>query len=559
MTRRARRFLASISHVPPRQLGRRAWLILKRKWADAVLPRLPPPAHRTRPAPPLRADTPEVSLPPQTVLARDDSGRLRVSLLGCVVDLEPPVDWRPASLDHLRLLHLHYMDYLGNVDEPDLQRIVLDWIRANPRRGHHAWHAPWNSYAASIRVVEWMNQLAARRLSRDGWAGEVVDSIGEQVRFLTSNLETDIGGNHLIKNITALLRAGRFFAGEEAEAWTARGRDLLSREIDAQVLPDGLHFERSPAYHLQVLADLIECYRLLTEGGLRNRLGEALDRMAAAAVRVTHPDGLPSLFADGGLHMAHPPAEILRRHRDLGRAGPAEPDGSFALPEAGYFGFRRGEDLLLLDCGPIGPDRLPAHGHGDVGAFEWSVGGRRLFVDTGVFEYHAGPIREYCRGTVAHNTVTVGGRDQAEFYGSFRVGRRPEVRVLEWSPHDSGFVLRCTHDGYRRLPGSPRHERTFEASDRAVRVSDVVIGGAGQPVQARLLLHPDCEVEQVSGGLEIRCGGQVIELRTAAALTLERAPWFPDFGRSLPTTRVVLWYGAAPCSGSFELRESAKR
>ena len=35
-------------------------------------------------------------------------------------------------------------------------------------------------------------------------------------------------------------------------------RQLLASELDEQVLADGMHYERSPAYHCQVLADLID-------------------------------------------------------------------------------------------------------------------------------------------------------------------------------------------------------------------------------------------------------------------------------------------------------------
>ena len=73
-------------------------------------------------------------------------------------------------------------------------------------------------------------------------------SLEQQLDFLASHLEVDIGGNHLVRNIRALLWAGRFFSGPAASRWQQRGRALLAQELDAQILADGFHFEVSAAY-----------------------------------------------------------------------------------------------------------------------------------------------------------------------------------------------------------------------------------------------------------------------------------------------------------------------
>ena len=71
--------------------------------------------------------------------------------------------------------------------------------------------------------------------------------------FLRRHLEFDVGGNHLIKNLKALAGLAVLFGDERT---LDRTLNLLSRQLAVQVLPDGGHFERAPAYHCQVLADL---------------------------------------------------------------------------------------------------------------------------------------------------------------------------------------------------------------------------------------------------------------------------------------------------------------
>ena len=139
-------------------------------------------------------------------------------------------------------------------------------------------------------------------------------SLGAQLRFLAGHIETDLRGNHLVKNLKALLWGGAVFTGPEAEAWRTLGSNLLASELEEQVLADGCHYERSPPYHGQVLADLIEVRALLPAGSLRDRLDEALGRMVSVARLLAHPDGLPAGFNDGGLGMA-PPTEPRSRRR----------------------------------------------------------------------------------------------------------------------------------------------------------------------------------------------------------------------------------------------------
>lgn len=556
---------------------------------------------------PARAPSASVALP------------LSVQLPGHEWVVDETTRWRRPhvdSLSPLARLTLHYMEFLPRLTAGPAVTVMLDWIQANPPYVESDdWSAAWNSYAISIRTVIWMDLLKGP-LAPIGMdpvqRTRLLQSLAAQLRFLADNLETDIGGNHLVKNIRALVRGGRFFQGDEAKEWLRVGLDLLERELKEQILPDGMHFERSPAYHLQVLGDLLDMRAALGSGsfpegvdGSTHRLDDALARMLGAANLLTHPDGKPSLFADGGLHMTHAPGDLLAAAHELGISAPEEPaPGAWSLPDAGYFGLwvkgppgdgeeeeaGQGEgaesgkvtdDLLVVDCGPVGPDHLPAHGHGDALSFEWTVAGVRVVVDAGVAEYQ-GPLRPYSRSTAAHNTVTVDDADQSEFWSAFRVARRAGAQVEEWGaepPARGGirggttqgpappFRLVGSHDGYRRLAGSPVHRREIEAGPGWLRVADEVVGGKGQTVRARLLLGPSIEVRLVEGGAILTVAavgfpgdssGLTIHLSTSGAVTLERGLWMPDFGARHEVWRVVLEYGNAPTAGGFELRVEGK-
>jgi uncharacterized heparinase superfamily protein len=557
---RLRRLAGSLRHTRPRQIAERLRLVVKRRTVEAAARVLPLGASLDRsPRPALRPDLPAPLFPPREDLVVRVAGKPFARILERTVSLSPRIDWRwPREQAGTRLdrVTLHYHEWAEALDDAELRHALRDWIEENPPYATGYWRDAWSSYATSIRAVVWLQQIAARR---GRLAPEVEEhlarSLVAQLRFLAGNLELDIGGNHLVRNVKALLWAGRAFEGTEAKAWSERGVDLLERDVVSQILPDGVHYERSPAYHAQVLGDLLECMWVLPDGGARERLKEVTDRMTQALVDLTHPDGLVSLFNDGGLHMAYSPTAILAAHRKLGGAW-FTPRPVAAFRDAGYFTARSGEDLVVVDAGRLGPDELPAHAHGDALAFEWTLSGQRIVVDAGVYEYQ-GPMRAWSRATRSHNTVTLDDADQAEFWGEFRMARRPDVTVDRFEAEGPGFRLRGAHDGYRPLAGSPIHERRFDVRPDRIAVEDVVRGGSGQVARARLLLHPDVAVEPEPGGLLLASGPARAILKTGAALSVVPETWAPDFGVRRDTKQIVLDYGRAPCEGSFVLERAS--
>jgi uncharacterized heparinase superfamily protein len=390
----------------------------------------------------------------------------------------------------------------------------------------------------SLRAAVWIQQLALRGERVDSAAREtMVASLAQQIRFLDANLETDIGGNHLIKNIKSLILASSFFVGPEAERWRARGVRLLAQQLPQQILRDGMHFERSPSYHCQVFADLLECRQALDGDPIHGGLDDALARMAQVAADLAHPDGHVAQFNDAGLSMAYLPGECLDAYADIYGKSPA-PRRIFALVDAGYFGLRSDVSYLVVDCGRIAPDELPAHGHGDVASFEWSVAGQRVFVDQGVYEYFAGDRRQRSRSAASHNTLCFDGADQADFFGSFRCGRRPNVEVLAYDSRNDGFTLEATHDGFRNLPGSPRHIRRFEVAADRIDLEDRIEGTPDRPTSIGFLLHPAVDVEISGQEARLRFAGTDIALSSSRPIGVEETVWWPDMGAEQQTKRL---------------------
>jgi uncharacterized heparinase superfamily protein len=549
-----KRNLAFVRHIPLTKLLRRVQLNASRHITD----QFPALERRSSAQLPVRARLLSV-VAPQTAKASVKSRTgWRFEFLHRTVEMPgPQIDWwapGPSAADQLWRMNLHYMEYLENCEDEVWLVIVDDWISSNGRMTRGAWRDSWNSYTLSLRVVVWLQELARRsgRLPQD--AVRRIEAMAvEQIRFLTRNLETDLGGNHLIKNIKALLWASAYFGGDEALNWRTLGLRLLGQELPQQILADGMHYERSPSYHCQVHADLLDCRLVLGADPLDGALDDALARMAQVTADLRHPDGLPAQFNDAGLAMTLHPQLCLDAHAKLFGSQPTA-RSVFAFPQAGYFGTRSSNSYFVIDCGRIAPDDLPAHGHGDILSFEWSVGGGRFIVDQGVIEYVAGPKRQASRSAVNHNTLCLEGADQAEFFGAFRCGRRPKVDVRRYNAEEKEFLLEGSHDGFSHLPGRPRHIRRFQADAESIRILDRLEGTTDRNVTIGFLLHPDVSAIPTRGGMLLERGPIRVDMTANLAVDSVPAVWWPDMGRERPTRRLLVTAPGANLDATFVFR-----
>src|SRR5207237_10587114 len=93
----------------------------------------------------------------------------------------------------------------------------------------------------------------------------------------------------------------------------------------------------------------------------------------------------------------------------------------------------RGDAVVIIDAGSVGPSYQPGHAHAGTLSFELSLRGARVIVNSGTSTYEAGVMREFQRSTAAHNTVSYRSQCSSETGASVRVGRRASVREIELS------------------------------------------------------------------------------------------------------------------------------
>ncbi|HEX3246558.1 MAG TPA: alginate lyase family protein [Chloroflexota bacterium] len=529
------------------------------------------------------------------------------------VELGQHPAWRNHGQSQLWSYHLHYFDYLLSLGLwwqaeqatdalESAARLIAHWIESNPPAQGDGWHP----YTVAARLSNWLqgSELFGMSLRQHPLLEPLLlRSITEQVLFLEQNLEFDVLGNHLLKNLRALVHCGLALAHPDAKRWLHQGALWTFEQAEHQILPDGGHYERSPMYQLQVFWDLLDILSQLQRAGVSIPRGVS-DRFASmlhwiAAMR--HPDGNIPLLNDAVLGVTGSPQEALaagaaffgEAHAPLnwratallgelplpraelplplgegwGEGTEESPQvsahsaGDVALPDSGYFLFSGPSAWLVADAGDPCPDELPAHAHADALSFELSVGGQRMIVDAGVFEYQAGTWRDFMRGTAAHNTLIVDGQDQSEVWGSFRVGRRARVKARYWAERDGVRVLEAEHDGYEATLGVRHHRWIARVDQRFFVVSDLLEGSGQHEARSFIHLHPDARVGDASLSEDARLIGAALgeaglviapfgfdELdHYVGCLSSPRAWYSEELGRRLPSTEISLvLHGGVP-------------
>ena len=538
---RADRTWAFARHIPPRQMVRRLALSWRRQMERIVAPSLDGPAL-------LAADAPLPLFEPRPSGGERTAEGWRFTFLHRREASPALIDWRLGGVgpvNQLWRMNLHYFEWAEGIDDRAFVEAVEQWVAANPPFSRGASDDAWNSYAVSIRVLVWMQQLVARRGALDdALVKQLAGQIGRHLRFLEVHLETDIGGNHLLKNISALLWGSAAIDGRDAKRWRATGLRLLRREL-TQFLPDGMHFERSPSYHAQVLGDLLEIRHALGGDPLGGALDTVIGRAAQVVADLAHPDGGPALFGDAGLGMARSPRVLREAARAIsGRAFQAR--AVFDQPEGGYAGLRSANDYFVVDAGPLGPDALPGHAHGDIGSFEWSIAGQRMVVDQGVLTYVAGDARQAARSAAHHNTLAAPGADQGDFFGSFRLGKRCRIVRRDVQCRDAELLVTVEHSGFTGPAGGARHYRRIEARRDRIVIDDQLdrpLAGAA----ISFLVAPGFEVRQTADGIELVGADATCAIASDGEATIEAAVWWPDMGVERVTKRVRIALAGRSC------------
>lgn len=398
--------------------------------------------------------------------------------------------WAVSEASHLWNFNLHYFEYCvplaaryaagGSREDLDLfKRLALTWMAACKYPRGDAWHP----YTISLRLVNWLIciDLFGEALTCDKvFMGALARSMYRQYRHLLANQERHLLANHYLENLKTLVVCALLFGEDDVLARVER--DYLA-QLDEQVLPDGVHYERSMMYHKLILEGLLRvelAYRSVGKAAPAKVASKARQMLDAIA-SIERGMGKTPFFNDSADGVAKECGLLVRACRDV--YGYEPDDAKTVFPESGFYKLYDGDAALIFFAGEPGPSYMLGHAHCDLLSFELSVAGKPTIVNSGTYAYQS-ELRPYFRSTAAHNTAAIDGDEQMECWAEHRVARGVSaVRVEECD----GTRIVASFRNYKGL----LHRRRVEMCGGLLTVEDSTDRPDAEIVQHFHLLLPE--------------------------------------------------------------------
>ncbi len=369
----------------------------------------------------------------------------------------------------------------------------------------------WVWALSLLPAAPWQGHLDPALLAR------LVTRLGEEARYVSGHLKP-VRNHRTFELYAVALAAVLLPEVDEDTSLRTLAVTELTRNLLAEVGPDGVHIEMSTHYHQLVTETAVGFLELCDRNGigvdpaLRQRVHEAL----RWSLWLQWPDATIPLLGDSdtGDHR-----DLLRRGSllyddeqlrygaSLGEHGqpPAEPSRRFAA--SGYVVLTDGwghdaasqaaRSHLVFDTAVLGEG---SHSHYDLLSVTYYADGGPALVDPGRFTYSSEPDehgrdwRHHFKSTAAHNTVTVDGLDQTRYLSRTKHG--PAAEIVDAVQH-TGVRTDWAAGTARSQEYAPLHRRTVVFPERRyVVLVDRLRSGDGQGHNYELRLHlPDLAAE----------------------------------------------------------------
>lgn len=400
--------------------------------------------------------------------------------------------WNDKDLQHLWRYNLHYFEYFNklafeyskNNNEikyyKKFKYFIENWIDNNSFASGDGWHP----YTISLRLKNWISvyHIFKDRLTSDQEFNErFIHSIYLQYKYLRYNLEKDVLGNHYFENIKALIVGSIFFKEIRVKE---RFKNELLEQLDEQILEDGIHFEMSPMYHNIILESLIKITYWLKTEKVSNQLILYLQKMINATYSFEENFGKTPAFNDSadGINKSYKILlETCKKYFDI------DPEYKNNFNDSGFYIISDQFKKLIFDTGDICPTFLPAHAHCDALSFELSVNNKPVIINSGTYKYENGEWRDYFRSTKAHNTVTISGKEQSQYWGSFRVAKRiRDIKRKQVNYKDIKFYM----GGYTSYHGDEHKRYIGQINENLIIILDYVKANVVDNIKSYLHFIP---------------------------------------------------------------------
>ena len=440
-------------------------------------------------------------------------------LLNVPVSEDQLRQWRFSHDDDLFLFNLNYLSLLGNDDfthelKSEVIRIFYRDILENEKARH-----PYTASQRVFNLLAFVHSYGAI----PGWE----DDLYSDLFFIRDNIEFDIDGNHLLENLMAL------YVGSQVLGWQSgvnKACRYVFKELDAQILPDGGHYELSPMYHNLILEHVIFCLMISKLYGApvsdTKYFETKTDLMLNWSRHMKMTKKAFPFFQDstGNVACDYETLRSITSSSGVRMNETRQPENidTYAVLDGGDY-------RLWIDTGLLGPAHQPGHSRAQALTFEMEVNGQPFIVNNGISTYHDPSLRLKERQSSYFNTVMIDGLNSSDVWSKFRMGRR--ARSLRRAIYDKIVDLKLQHYG------GAVHKRKFQVQEKELIITDRVEKDKRSMNRAYFHFDPEIKIEQVGDSL-VTDKGELL-FQGADQIWCEGYEYACEFNKRRPASRVV--------------------
>lgn len=445
--------------------------------------------------------------------------------------------WSVSEASHLWNFNLHYFEWgialaacwrktKDNRYLDCYKSLVRSWLKACPYMKGDAWHP----YTISLRLVNWLiaADLFNGELENDEELfSELQISIYRQYRHLLINQETHLRANHWWENLKTLVIVSAAFGEHEILSKTAT---RLEEQLSEQILPDGVHFERSLMYHKLVLEGMLRVHLASTQLNfdLSDNYFQKMSAMLDAMASIEKGMGKTPFFNDSADGIAKTASAIILACRATLKI--KANDAKISFNYAGFYKLYEGNIAVVFFAGNPGPSYMLGHSHCDLLSYEVSINGTPILVNAGTYAYQS-KLRPCFRGTEAHNTAMVLDGEQMECWGEHRVARG--VKNISVSKIEKNSLV-AKYETYQGV----FHERKISLKNRVLSIRDHFTYSR-KPIVSFIHLAPSVGALVNKQNTEFLNFRRQIEVSTESDVSIEQGIYAPEFGIMDKTVNVI--------------------
>lgn len=397
--------------------------------------------------------------------------------------------------------------------------IIESWIDNNPFERNINWTC---SMEVAIRAVNWIFALSIISVS-DAVSVHSLRKIFKSLYFhgyhIYINLEDDFpySANHYLSDISGLIFIGYLFESDaNGIKWLEYSLKSFLYEVRTQILPSGVHFEKSISYHRLVTEIFLYSLQIIKKNSpnyISVDITERINSLASFIVSYTKPNGKAPLIADNdnGRYLPF----VKRDYRDhiylidlFLKYGQIEstPIKRTLFADAGMCFINN--DLYYVNFINTGISKyyrpykkqctIGTHTHLDHLSFELTKKRKDFIIDPGSYIYTSDKnLRNEFRSGLKHNTLTVDNcspytLDQYFFFNIDKNRQYIEPSAIIINTKDEMTVASSE---YYWCKFNVRHCRTISVSNNYVRIEDKIIADSNH--QYTFSFHLDPEVEAI--------------------------------------------------------------